>query len=148
MSTYTQILYQIVFSTKERKKVIDYENQVELYKYIYGIIKNKKSHLYRIGGVEDHVHIITHLHQSIALADFIKDIKVSSSKWIKENNIFLKFKGWQIGYAVFTYSINSKENLIKYVANQKEHHKKKTFVEELKELLKEHNIDYNEKYLL
>jgi REP element-mobilizing transposase RayT len=148
MSTYTQILYQIIFSTKERKKVIDYENQVKLYKYIYGIINNKKSHLYRIGGVEDHIHIVTHLHQSIALADFIKDIKVSSSKWIKENNIFPKFNGWQIGYAVFTYSIKSKENLVKYVMNQREHHRKKTFIEELKELLKEHNVDYNEKYLL
>ncbi|MEA3497168.1 MAG: IS200/IS605 family transposase [Bacteroidota bacterium] len=148
MSTYTQILYQIVFSTKERKKVIDYKNQVELYKYIYGIIKNKKSHLYRIGGVEDHIHIITHLHPSISLAEFVKDIKVSSSLWIKEKNIFPKFKSWQIGYAGFTYSINSKDKLIKYVKNQREHHKKKTFVEELKELLEEHNIDYDEKYLL
>ena len=79
MSTYTQILYQIVFSTKNRKKCLIYENQSKLYKYIWGIIKNKKCHLYRIGGVENHIHIITHLHPSIALANFIKDIKIASS---------------------------------------------------------------------
>jgi REP element-mobilizing transposase RayT len=148
MSTYTQILYQIIFSTKERKKSINFDNQKQLYKYIFGIIKNKNCHLYRIGGVEDHIHIVTHLHPSIALADFIKDIKVSSSSWIKDQNIFKKFDNWQIGYAAFTYSIKSKENLINYAINQKEHHRKKTYIEELKELLKEHNINYDEKYLL
>ena len=148
MSTYTQILYQIVFSTKNRKKCLIYENQSKLYKYIWGIIKNKKCHLYRIGGVENHIHIITHLHPSIALANFIKDIKIASSTWIKEKNIFPEFSNWQIGYAAFTYSIDAKDNLIEYVKNQQEHHKQVTFIEELKQLLREHKIEFDEKYLL
>ncbi len=148
MSTYTQILYQIVFSTKNRKKCLVYENQSKLYKYIWGIIKNKNCHLYRIGGVENHIHIITHLHPSIALANFVKDIKIASSTWIKEKNIFPEFGNWQIGYSAFTYSIHAKDNLIEYVKNQQEHHKQITFIEELKQLLREHKIEFDEKYLL
>lgn len=94
MKTYTQILYQIVFSTKERKPILLKENRRELFKYIYGIVENKKCHVYRIGGVEDHLHIVTHLHPSVALASLVKDIKVSSSIFIKEKELFAGFTGW------------------------------------------------------
>ena len=83
MSTYTQILYQIVFSTKNREHTLDKESQKELYQYIWGVLKNKKCHLYQIGGVTDHLHILTHLHPSISLSSLIKDIKLSSSELIK-----------------------------------------------------------------
>ena len=148
MSSYTQILYQIIFSTKNREKVLIEKNRTELFNYIWGVIKNKKSHLYRIGGIEDHIHILTHLHPTIALADLIKDVKVSSSLMIKEKNIFPKFKGWQIGYGAFTYSIDAKEKLIKYIINQPEHHKKETYIDEFKRILKEFGVKYDEKYLL
>ena len=148
MSTYTQILYQIVFSTKNREKCLLKENREQLFKYIWGIAKNKKCILYRINGVENHLHMITHLHQSIALSEFVREIKTSSSAWIKENGIFPQFKSWQIGYAAFTYSIKAKENLIVYVKNQEEHQKKKSFADELKDLLNEHQIKYDPKYLL
>ncbi len=148
MSTYTQILYQIVFSTKERKKCLDYKNREMLFKYIWGIINNKKSHLYRINCVNNHVHIITHIHQTIALADFVKDIKTASSTWIKQENIFPNFEAWQIGYAAFTYSNDAINTLIEYVKNQEKHHKTLSFSDELKQLLIEHNIEYDEKYLL
>lgn len=148
MSTYTQILYQIVFSTKHREQTLIQENRELLYKYIWGIIKNKKCHLYQIGGVEDHLHIITHLHPSIALSDLIKDIKLASTVYIKEEKIFKKFNGWQDGYGAFTYSIKEKDNLINYVKNQEEHHRKKTFKEEYIQLLNEHHIEFEEKYLL
>ncbi|HQW44837.1 MAG: transposase [Saprospiraceae bacterium] len=150
MSTYTQILYQIVYSTKGREKTLEAENRKELYKYIWGILKNNNCHLYQIGGIEDHIHIITHLHLSIALANLVKDIKLASSDFIKKENLFSNFGGWQDGYAAFTYSIEAKENLIRYVKNHVEHHKTKTttFIEELKELLLEHEIEFDEKYLL
>ncbi len=148
MSTYTQILYQIVFSTKNRVPTLEVENRKELFKYIWGVLQNKKCHLYQIGGVEDHLHIITHLHPSIALADLIKDIKLASTENIKERNLFPKFNGWQNGYGAFTYSIKEKENLIAYVKNQEAHHKIKTFKEEYIELLNEHGIEFEEKYLL
>ena len=147
MSTYTQILYQIVFSTKKRRKCLLPENQDTLYRYIWGIIKNHKCHLYRINGIEDHIHILTSIHPSVSLADLVKDIKVASSKWIKEENIFPTFKSWQTGYGAFTYSIGEKNNLIEYVKNQKKHHRKLSFKEELIILLKEHKIDFDEEYL-
>jgi REP element-mobilizing transposase RayT len=147
MSTYTQILYQIVFSTKRRERTLDKEKRPALFQYIWGILKNKKCHLYRLNGVEDHLHIVTHLHPSVALADLVKDIKVASSAYIKAQHLFEHFDGWQDGYAAFTYSIEAKDNLIEYVKNQEEHHKTKTFREELVELLKEHGVEFDEKYL-
>lgn len=148
MSTYTQILYQIVFSTKNREPSLDADKRKELFKYIWGILKNKKCHLYQIGGVADHLHIVTHLHPSTALADLVKDIKLASTEYIKTHKLFPAFNGWQDGYGAFTYSISAKENLISYVRNQEQHHKKKTFREEYKELLLEHDIEFDEKYLL
>ncbi len=147
MSTYTQILYQIVFSTKHREQVLQGANKKELYKYIWGILKNKKCILYQIGGVADHIHIITHLHPSIALSDLVKDIKLASSKYIKEEKLFPNYNGWQDGYGAFTYSISAKDNLINYVKNQEEHHEKVSFKDELIFLLKEHGIEFEEKYL-
>ncbi len=147
MSTYTQILYQIVFSTKNREKVLAKENRPEMFKYIWGILENKKCHLYRINGVEDHLHIVTHLHPSMALASLIKDIKVASSSFIKEKQLFENFTGWQDGYGAFTYSIKEKDRLVEYVKNQEIHHKTLTFQEEFIALLKEHGIAYDERYM-
>ncbi|MEW6060393.1 MAG: transposase [Bacteroidota bacterium] len=148
MSTYTQILYQIVFGTKHHQKTLAADKRDELFRYIAGILKNKKCHLYRINGVEDHLHIVTHLHPSVALADLVKDIKLASSEFIKTNNLFPRFGGWQDGYGAFTYSIEAKDRLIEYVKNQQEHHRVKTYREEVIELLKEHGVEYDERYLL
>ena len=148
MSTYTQLLYQIVFSTKSREKVLKEENRNEMFKYFWGILKNKNCHLYRINGIEDHIHIITHIHPSISVSSLIKDLKVASNKWIKENKVFEGFKGWQDGYGAFSYSVKEKERLIEYVIKQQEHHRKKTFIEEFTELLDEHKIVFDKKYLL
>lgn len=148
MSTYTQILYQIVFGTKNNERTMKESGQEILYKYIWGILKNKKCHLYRIGGVEDHIHIVTHVHPTIAIAYLIKDIKIASSDYIKSKNIFPNFNGWQDGYGAFTYSISAKDNLINYIRNQKDHHQKVSFRDEYINLLKEHGIEFDEKYLL
>jgi putative transposase len=148
MSTYTQILYQIVFSTKNVERTMIESGQDILYKYIWGILKNKKCHLYRIGGVEDHIHIITHVHPTVAVAYLIKDVKIASSNYIKTENIFPDFNGWQDGYGAFTYSISAKDNLIEYVKNQKDHHRKVSFKDEYTNLLKEHAIEFDEKYML
>jgi len=148
MSTYTQILYQIVFSTWSKERTLTENKREDLFKYIAGILKNKQCHLYRVNGVEDHLHIVTHIHPSIALSNLVKDIKLASSSWIKENKIFRNFNGWQDGYGAFTYSIKEKDRLIEYVKNQQEHHHKKTFREEYIELHIEHGIEFDEKYLL
>ncbi|MBE9481887.1 MAG: IS200/IS605 family transposase [Bacteroidetes bacterium] len=147
MATYTQILYQIVFSTKNREKALINENREKLYRYIWGILKNKKCVLYKINGVEDHLHIATHIHPTIALSSLVKDIKVSSSVWIKEQGLFPAFKAWQEGYGAFTYSIKEKEALVNYIKKQETHHKTITFREEYIKLLNEHGIEFDEKYL-
>lgn len=148
MSTYTQILYQIVFGTKHHAHTLSKPGRDELYKYISGILRNKNCILYQINGVENHMHILTHLHPAVALSDLIKDIKLASSKFIKEEKLFPQFDGWQVGYSAFTYSQDRKEVLINYIKNQEEHHKKKSFREEYVELLKEHGVEYDEKYLM
>jgi REP element-mobilizing transposase RayT len=98
MSTYTQILYQIVFSTKNRKKTLSADNRRILFKYVHGILTSKKCHLYRINGGSDHLHIVTHIHPSVSLASLVKDIKLATSAFIKTEKIFPDFNGWQDGY--------------------------------------------------
>jgi REP element-mobilizing transposase RayT len=147
MSTYTQIIYQIVFGTKFRKHTLSRNNRPELFKYICGILERKNCHVYRINGVEDHIHIVTHLHPSVSLSSLVKDIKVSSSLYIKEKKLFEKFTNWQEGYGAFTYTIKEKDRLIEYVKNQEQHHQKKSFREEYIALLIEHGIEFEDKYL-
>ncbi|RLD47056.1 MAG: IS200/IS605 family transposase [Bacteroidetes bacterium] len=148
MSTHTQILYQIIFSTKNREKVLIKEHREKLFRYIWGILKNKKCVLYQINGIEDHIHIATHIHPTIAVSSLVKDIKIASSVWIKEQNIFPDFTGWQIGYGAFTYSFKEKNVLINYIKNQEQHHETKSFREEYIELLNDRQIEFDEKYLL
>jgi REP element-mobilizing transposase RayT len=138
----------LVFSTKNREKTLLKPNRESLFKYITGILKNNYCHLYRINGVEDHLHIVTSLHPSVALADLVKDIKVSGSKMIKGEKLFPGFTGWQDGYGAFTYHYSTIDGLIEYLINQEEHHKKESFIDEYKKLLVEFGIDFDEKYLL
>ena len=147
MSTYTQILYQIVFSTKKREKTLEESGRDQLFRYIWGILKKNNCHLYRIGGVEDHLHIVTHIHPMVAPAILIKNIKLASSNFIKQESIFPNFNGWQDGYGAFTYAISAKDNLIAYAKNQVEHHKKICYKEEYIALLKENGIEFEEKHL-
>jgi putative transposase len=148
MHTYTQILYQIVFSTYRRNRTLESQYRQYLCRYIWGILVNKKCHPYWINGIEDHLHIVTHIHPSICLSSLVKDIKLGSSDWIKKDRIFPVFDGWQEGYGGFTYSYSQKDNLINYVKNQESHHKSKSFLEELIELLEENGVPYDENYLI
>jgi len=98
--------------------------------------------------MEDHLHILTSLHPTVALSDLVKDLKVSSSQFIKENQVFPQFNGWQTGYGAFTYSYDAKEHLIEYIKNQEEHHKTMTFLDEYQNFLNEFGIEFYEKYFL
>jgi REP element-mobilizing transposase RayT len=146
MSSYRQLLYHLVFRTKESLPTIKQDHIDQLYAYITGIIKNKNSHLYRINGVENHLHILTDLHPSLALADFIREIKVSSSVWMKSNGYFPAFNGWADGYGSFTCSYNDMGRVIDYIKNQQDHHRKKSFEEEYRSLLLESGIKIDEKF--
>ena len=147
MSSYTQILYHIVFATKGRRRVLDKPRRDDLFRYLWGVVKNHDSHLYRIGGVEDHVHILSSLHPAVALADFIKDLKVASSKWIKDERMFPEFEAWQEGYAALTHSLGEKERLIEYIKGQEEHHRVVSFLDEYRETLRAAGMELDERYL-
>ncbi len=148
MSNFRQIFYQIVFSTKDRVPAITEKYETDLYKYIWGVIKNKKCTLYRINGMPDHLHIFSDLHPTVCLSDFVKDIKIASNLWMKESGKFPDFEAWQSGYGAFTYSIREKEMIMNYIRNQKSHHKTENFKEEFRRLLEENDVDFDEKYLL
>ena len=146
MSAYRQILYHIVFRTKSSKKTINQEHSTNLKKYIWGIIKNKKCVLFRINCMEEHVHILSDLHPSVALSDYIKEIKVSSSKWMKESGFFPDFRGWGIKYCALTYSYKERDIIIEYIKNQQEHHRKESFQDEIRRFFKEQGIDLDDKW--
>ena len=148
MSTYTQICYHIVFSTQERVPALTAERREDLFRYIWGILKNRDCHLYRINGTEDHVHILTSLHPTVNLAGLVKDVKTGSSLWIKENSVFRNFSHWQDGYGAFTHSKEQIDALIEYIKGQVEHHKRTTFAEEYRKLLVEAGIEFDERYIL
>ncbi|MFA5010495.1 MAG: IS200/IS605 family transposase [Ignavibacteria bacterium] len=148
MSSYRQIFYHIVFGTKGRQKTLTDSHSAELYKYIWGIVKNHNCHLFRINGVEDHIHLLCDLPPSVPLEVLVKDIKVASSLWLKKSTDFNDFKGWSEGYAAITISIKEKDIVIAYIKNQKEHHKKINFFDEYKKFLVDNGIEYNEKYLM
>jgi REP element-mobilizing transposase RayT len=112
-----------------------------------GILKNNDSHVFRINMTEDHVHIFCSFHQSTCIADLVKTIKVSSSIWMKTEKISPFFTGWQSGYGAFSISYNNKTELIEYIKNQQEHHKRLDFVTEFKKLLDEFGISYADAYL-
>ena len=147
MSSYTQIYYHIIFSTKERKSVLSPHNHEPLFNYIVGFLKNKKCHPYRINAVEDHIHIFTSIHKTLAPANLIRDLKTSAHDWIDLHNIFPGFTNWQVGYGAFTKSHSDKYKIIEYVRNQKEHHKTETFRDEFIRLLNEEGVEFEEKYL-
>jgi REP element-mobilizing transposase RayT len=123
------------------------ESRDILFRYIVGIIKNKNCNPFIINGVEDHLHIITHIHPSVALADLIKEIKIATNKFIKEKGLFPEFPGWQEGYGAFTYSYDSLTNLIRYVENQEAHHARKTYEDEYVGYLRDYQIDFDPRYL-
>jgi len=104
MSTHTTISYHIVFPTKNRAPVLKRDRSEDLFRHIWGIMKNRHSHLYRINGVEDHLHILASLHTTVSLAAFFKDIKTGSALWVKENRVFKSLSHWQEGYSALTCS--------------------------------------------
>ncbi len=120
----------------------------DLFRYIWGIIRDKKSHLYCINGTLDHVHVLTSLHPTVSLSDFVKEVKGKSSYWIKKNHIFPDFSNWQDGYGGFTHSSQDKDRLIDYIKRQEEHHRSLSFDDELRDLLIEAGVEFDQRYLI
>ncbi len=146
MGSYRQILYHLIFRTKNSKKTIPLKQSDKLFAYISGIIKNKNDHLYQINGMENHIHILSDLHPGVALADYMRDIKTASSVWLKHQEEFPLFDGWADGYAALTYSYREKDILINYIKNQQNHHRKESFEVELRRLLESQGIQVDERF--
>lgn len=146
-NTYSQLYVQIVFAVKGRQNLISKNNKDEIYKYITGIITNHKQKLIVINGMPDHIHILVGIKPDISLSDLVRDIKSNSSKFINGQKwINGKFE-WQTGFGAFSYGHSQLANVIKYIENQEEHHKTKTFREEYIAFLKLFNIDFKNEYL-
>ncbi|MFH7003233.1 IS200/IS605 family transposase [Flavobacterium bizetiae] len=146
-NTYSQLYVQIVFAVKGRQNLVSKNNKDEIYKYITGIITNQKQKLIVINGMPDHIHILVGIKPDISLSDLVRDIKSNSSKFINEQKwINGKFE-WQTGFGAFSYGHSQLANVIKYIENQEEHHKTKTFREEYIAFLKLFNIDFKNEYL-
>jgi putative transposase len=146
MSRYRQILYHIVFRTKDGQQTLNPDQLKELLAYFMGILRNKDCFVYSINGMEDHMHILCDLNPAIALADLMRDIKTSTSLWLKRSGRFPGFSGWANGYAALTYTWRDKDMIVNYIKNQQEHHRIKSFEDELRRLLIDHGIEITEKY--
>lgn len=147
-NTYTQIYIQSVFAVQDRGSLIKEEWKDELYKYITGIIQNNKHKLIAINEMPDHLHVFIGYKPHQLIPDLLKDIKGCSSKWINEKRFIRTRFSWQAGYGAFSYSHSQVDNVVRYIMNQGEHHKKKRFQEEYHEFLKSFNIEYDERYIL
>ena len=146
-NTYTQLYLHFVFSIKYREAVIHKNWKDELYKYITGIIQNNDHKLICINGMPDHIHILVGMKPTQSISDLLKDIKANSSKWINEKG-FVKGKfEWQEGYGAFSYGRSQLNDVIKYIENQEEHHKRKSFKEEYIDFLEKFEITYNERFI-
>ncbi|MGA9213566.1 IS200/IS605 family transposase [Kaistella sp.] len=146
-NTYTQIHIQLIFAVKFRQALIQKEWKDDLYKYITGIIQNRKHKLLCINGMPDHVHILIGLRPFQSVSDLVQEVKSISSKWINENQ-FVPFRfEWQDSFGAFSYSKSQINAVIRYIDNQEKHHEKKSFCEECVEFLEKFEILYDEKYV-
>ena len=146
-NTYTQVHIQVVFAVKNRSSLIHATWEDALFRYITGIIQNHGHRVLQVNGMPDHVYILFGMKPDQALSDLIKQVKQDSSKWINQQGYVKGRFSWQAGYGAFSYSKSQIPRVVRYIQNQKEHHKKKTFREEYLEFLKAFEIDFNEGYI-
>ena len=146
-SSYTNLIYHIVFSTKDRRPLLTEDHQERLYEYIGGTIRGLGGVSLGINGTQDHVHVLAKLRPDKALSDVLRDLKANASGWMHDVFPELKDFSWQRGYGAFTVSESNVEKIRDYIARQKEHHQKRSFRDELIEFLKANGVEYDEKYI-
>ncbi|HJW30037.1 MAG TPA: IS200/IS605 family transposase [Saprospiraceae bacterium] len=146
-NTYTQLHIHLVFAVKYREAILRKSWKGQLQKYITSIIQNQGHKLLIIENVEDHMHILIGLRPVQSLSALMEKIKTDSSLWINNNKLTPRHFNWQNGYGAFALSKSHVEGCIKYIANQEEHHRKKSFREEYLELLMENDVEFDERYI-
>ena len=145
--SFTNLLYQIIFSTKDRRPIITIDHQPRLYEYIGGVVRGTGGISLRINGMEDHVHLVAKLRPDRALSDVLRELKSNATGWMHDVFPRLSDFSWQRGYAAFTVSQSNLKEVQRYVANQKEHHRKVSFRDEFIRFLKINGIEYDERYI-
>jgi putative transposase len=145
---YCNLLYHLVFSTKERRALIDPALKPQLREYVRGILREQKGELLELDGVADHVHLLVRLHPALALADALRLMKANSSKWINETSRQAPRFAWQEGYAAFTVSQSPMLRVLKYIRGQESHHRRIDFRSELVKLLRRNGIQFDEQHFL
>jgi REP element-mobilizing transposase RayT len=146
-NTYTQLFIQLVFSPIRKTALIRDSYEINLHKYITGIITNKGHKMICINGTEDHIHILISLNPEYSISSLVQEVKRSSSIWINDNKFCLGRFEWQSGFGAFSYSKSQLKNVIVYIGNQKEHHKKVSFLDEYKTFLNNLDVEYDPRYI-
>ncbi len=146
-NSFTQIYVHYIWAVKGRRNFLIQKQNDELQKYITGLVQNRECKMLSINSMPDHVHMFIGQHPSYSIAKIAQEIKAVSSKFINEKNWYRYQFNWQSGYGAFTYSHSQIDNVVKYIMNQQQHHKKVTFREEYIEFLEKFAIEYNEEYL-
>jgi REP-associated tyrosine transposase len=143
----SKVILHVVFSTKSREPWLDREMRPRMCAYLSTICRDLGAELVRVGGVVDHVHIVTTLPRTISQAQMIERIKKTSSKWIK--SLDPRYRGffWQRGYGAFSVSSSQLAAVLEYVDAQQQHHRTRTFQEEYRDLLRRHGVDFDERYV-
>ena len=145
--TYTNLLYHLVFSTKERIPLIGHELQPDLYAYLGGIIRGEGGILLEVGGMSDHVHLLTKFKPTVSISEMLRQVKANSSKWVNEEKFKLRKFAWQDGYAAFSVSESQVGAVRRYIQTQEAHHRGQSYQDEFRALLERHGIEYEERYL-
>lgn len=144
MSAVTAI-YHIVINTHNREMTLPLESCDNLYRYIAQVVNNSQSTLLAINGIENHIHLLINLQPSVRLSDLVRDIKLSTSQWIKRNLVsFPQFNGWGKEYGAFTYALRDKEMVANYIRNQRTHHKRESFEDEFRKHITNAGLEWND----
>jgi putative transposase len=143
----SKVIVHIVFSTKDREPWLDSDVRARMHAYLATGCRDLGGDLVRIGGVADHVHVVTTLPRTLSQAQLIEQIKKGSSKWMKALDARYRGFFWQRGYGAFSVSPSQVEAVLQYIDGQQEHHRTRTFQEEYRELLHKHGIDFDERYV-
>ena len=146
-STYSNLLYHIIFSTKQREPLITLGWRDELYRYVAGILRGQDGLPLEIGGMPDHLHLVIRVRPDVSVSDIVRLVKANSSKWANERPDGMGRFAWQRGYGAFTVSVSQLDAVRQYVRSQEKHHRTRTFQEEFVEFLKHHGIEFDERYL-
>jgi putative transposase len=145
--TFSQIYIQVVFAVKGRQSLINQVWEEDLYKYISGIVRNKEQKMLAINGMPDHIHMLIGMRPSCCLSDLVREVKKSSTNYVRNNLTLQHDFNWQEGYGAFSYSQSSLDNVIQYIGNQKVHHKRQNFRDEYVSFLNQFNIEYKNEFL-